>query len=250
MNAFDGEALFFSREQEYNEGDNFTAAQKSSRQSERLRIAKENESRLKERIDTMREHRERIASDLGSRMRNTAPNTLKKLRMLHADDVVKTMYDGPTMILEMEAVANEKLATKTDETHNLAKEEYKKWQASPLPPNCTSEVLSKYINTYRLHINPFVEQPKSGSVLSNELLEINFSLVVVAELKKQIEPAALESIKQQVTSAISMTHSVRLSDFVLVGPGSLPLTTSGKVRRASCVELYRTDGFNRLDVTA
>ncbi len=75
-------------------------------------------------------------------------------------------------------------------------------------------------------------------------------LVVVAELKKQIEPAALESIKQQVTSAISMTHSVRLSDFVLVGPGSLPLTTSGKVRRASCVELYRTDGFNRLDVTA
>ena len=51
------------------EGDDFTAAMKSSRQSERLRIAKENESRLKERIDTMREHRERIASDLGSRMR-------------------------------------------------------------------------------------------------------------------------------------------------------------------------------------
>ena len=63
------------------EGDDFTAAMKSSRQSERLRIAKENESRLKERIDTMREHRERIASDLGSRMRNTAPNTLKKLRL-------------------------------------------------------------------------------------------------------------------------------------------------------------------------
>ena len=65
------------------EGDDFTAAMKSSRQSERLRIAKENESRLKERIDTMREHRERIASDLGSRMRLTAPNTLKKL--LHLD---------------------------------------------------------------------------------------------------------------------------------------------------------------------
>lgn len=75
-------------------------------------------------------------------------------------------------------------------------------------------------------------------------------LVVVAELKKQVDASVLESVKQQVTSAISMTHSVRLSDFALVGPGSLPLTTSGKVRRASCVELYRTEGFARLDVTA
>ncbi|MGE2835897.1 AMP-binding protein [Mycobacterium sp. SMC-4] len=73
-------------------------------------------------------------------------------------------------------------------------------------------------------------------------------LVVVAELKKQVEPSVLDSLKAQVTSAISMTHSVRLSDFVLVGPGSLPLTTSGKVRRASCVELYRNDKFRRLDV--
>ena len=74
-------------------------------------------------------------------------------------------------------------------------------------------------------------------------------LVVIAELKKQIDPSVLDSIKQQVTSAISMTHSVSLGDFALVGPGSLPLTTSGKVRRASCVELYRNDKFSRLDVT-
>lgn len=59
----------------------------------------------------------------------------------------------------------------------------------------------------------------------------------------------LDSVKQQVTSAVSMTHSVRLSDFVLVGPGSLPLTTSGKVRRASSVQLYREDKFSRLDAT-
>ena len=74
-------------------------------------------------------------------------------------------------------------------------------------------------------------------------------LVVIAELKKQVDPALLESVKQQVTSAISMTHSVRLADLALVGPGSLPLTTSGKVRRAASVELYRSDGFSRLDVT-
>jgi long chain fatty acid CoA FadD26 len=74
-------------------------------------------------------------------------------------------------------------------------------------------------------------------------------LVVVAELKKQVDPAVLDSVKQQVTSAVSQTHSVGLADFVLVGPGSLPLTTSGKVRRASCVELYRNDKFSRLDAT-
>ena len=74
-------------------------------------------------------------------------------------------------------------------------------------------------------------------------------LVVIAELKKQIDAATLESVKQQVVSAVSMTHSVRLSDFVLVGAGSLPLTTSGKVRRASSVQLYRDDKFTRLDAT-
>ncbi|WNG90183.1 AMP-binding protein [Mycobacterium sp. ITM-2016-00317] len=87
--------------------------------------------------------------------------------------------------------------------------------------------------------------------------EATEKLVVVAELKKQVDEAAagrewaevLESLKQQVTSAISMTHSVRLADFALVPPGSLPLTTSGKVRRASCVELYRKDQFSRLDTT-
>ena len=72
-------------------------------------------------------------------------------------------------------------------------------------------------------------------------------LVVIAELKKQLEPAVLDSVKEQVTAAVSKTHSVRLDDLMLVGPGSLPLTTSGKVRRGTCVELYHSDGFRRLD---
>ncbi|MEW5809828.1 MAG: AMP-binding protein [Actinomycetota bacterium] len=74
-------------------------------------------------------------------------------------------------------------------------------------------------------------------------------LVVIAELKKQVEPSELEAVTQQVTSAISMTHSVRLSDFALVPPGSLPLTTSGKVRRAMSADLYRDNKFQRLDAT-
>ena len=74
-------------------------------------------------------------------------------------------------------------------------------------------------------------------------------LVVIAELKKQIDAASLASVKQQVTAAISMTHSVRLADLALVGQGTLPLTTSGKVRRAASVELYRSENLTRLDVS-
>jgi long chain fatty acid CoA FadD26 len=77
--------------------------------------------------------------------------------------------------------------------------------------------------------------------------EATEKLVVIAELKKQADPSVLDAVKQQVTAAISQTHSVGLADLALVGPGSLPLTTSGKVRRASCVELYRNDKFSRLD---
>ena len=55
-------------------------------------------------------------------------------------------------------------------------------------------------------------------------------------------------VKREVTSAISNTHGLAVSDLVLVSPGSIPITTSGKVRRAECVRLYRQDEFTRLDV--
>jgi long chain fatty acid CoA FadD26 len=42
---------------------------------------------------------------------------------------------------------------------------------------------------------------------------------------------------------------VRVADFVLAAPDLIPITTSGKVRRAACVERYRQDEFSRVDVT-
>ncbi len=58
----------------------------------------------------------------------------------------------------------------------------------------------------------------------------------------------LRSVKGEVTSAISKSHSLRVADLVPVSPGSIPITTSGKIRRSACVESYRSDGFKRLDV--
>jgi acyl-CoA synthetase (AMP-forming)/AMP-acid ligase II len=57
----------------------------------------------------------------------------------------------------------------------------------------------------------------------------------------------LRTLKRQITSAISEAHGLTAADLVLVERGSIPITTSGKIRRASCVELYRDHQFTRLD---
>ena len=77
-------------------------------------------------------------------------------------------------------------------------------------------------------------------------------LVAIIELKKKNESdeEALERlgvVKREVTSAISKSHGLAVADLVLVSPGSIPITTSGKIRRAQCVELYRRSEFARLD---
>lgn len=79
-------------------------------------------------------------------------------------------------------------------------------------------------------------------------------LVVIAEVKGRAAPGADDEamkkfavVKRDVTSAISNSHGLGVADLVLVPPGSIPITTSGKVRRAACVEQYRHGQFERLD---
>jgi long-chain fatty acid adenylyltransferase FadD28 len=77
-------------------------------------------------------------------------------------------------------------------------------------------------------------------------------LVVLIEVKKRgesPEDAAdkLTIVKREVTSAISNTHGLSVADLVVVAPGSIPITTSGKVKRAACVEQYRHRQFARVD---
>jgi long-chain fatty acid adenylyltransferase FadD28 len=77
-------------------------------------------------------------------------------------------------------------------------------------------------------------------------------LVAIAELKNQVEPGEdvqykLAGVKNEVTAAISTSHGLSVADLVWVPPGSIPITTSGKVRRRACVELYQQDHFARLD---
>lgn len=77
-------------------------------------------------------------------------------------------------------------------------------------------------------------------------------LVAIIELKnrggsKEATGDGFDVVKRKVTSAISDVHGVSVADLVVVAPGSIPITTSGKVRRAACVERYRQNQFARLD---
>jgi long-chain fatty acid adenylyltransferase FadD28 len=77
-------------------------------------------------------------------------------------------------------------------------------------------------------------------------------LVAIIELKNRGDSydeatEALGMVKREVTSAISTSHGLKLADLVVVPPGSIPTTTSGKVRRSACVEHYRDGRFARLD---
>ncbi|HEX2283138.1 MAG TPA: acyl-CoA synthetase, partial [Thermomicrobiales bacterium] len=77
-------------------------------------------------------------------------------------------------------------------------------------------------------------------------------LVVIFEQKKRglsDEEVAdnLAAVRREVASAVFTTHGLKIEDLVVVSPGSIPITTSGKVRRRSCAEHYQHGLFDRLD---
>ncbi|MDO3402472.1 AMP-binding protein [Mycolicibacterium neoaurum] len=77
-------------------------------------------------------------------------------------------------------------------------------------------------------------------------------LVAIIEVKKRGDSEAevmenLLNIKRSVASAVSQTHGIAAADLVLVPRGAIPITTSGKIRRQSCVQKYRDGEFARLD---
>jgi acyl-CoA synthetase (AMP-forming)/AMP-acid ligase II len=76
-------------------------------------------------------------------------------------------------------------------------------------------------------------------------------LVAIIEVKPRATAEEtqekLNSVKSEITSAISQVHGIIAADLVLVARGSIPITTSGKIRRQACGEQYRQGRFVRLD---
>ncbi len=77
-------------------------------------------------------------------------------------------------------------------------------------------------------------------------------LVVIAELKNrgntvEEQVARIAALKKDVAASVSRSHGVRVADLMLVAPGALPITTSGKIRRSTCADCYRSAQFRRLE---
>ncbi|MGV0626597.1 fatty-acid--AMP ligase [Mycolicibacter minnesotensis] len=77
-------------------------------------------------------------------------------------------------------------------------------------------------------------------------------LVIIAELKSRgntvdEQRQTIASLKRDVAATVSRSHGVRVADLVLVVPGSLPITTSGKIRRSTCADWYRSARLRRLE---
>ncbi|KGI69076.1 fatty-acid--AMP ligase [Mycolicibacterium rufum] len=109
-------------------------------------------------------------------------------------------------------------------------------------------------NHYPDDIEATTQEISGGRAAAIAVVDQNTEkLVLIVEVRKRGHSddevaETLRTVRREVTSAISNAHGVGVEDVVLVAPGSIPITTSGKVRRASCVELYRSDGFARLTV--
>ncbi|MGV0715971.1 AMP-binding protein [Mycolicibacterium sp. XJ662] len=108
-------------------------------------------------------------------------------------------------------------------------------------------------NHYPEDIEATIQEISGGRCAAISIAEDGTEeLVTVVEVKqKGNSPEEINerfaAIKNDITSAISATHGLRIADLVLVAPGSLPITTSGKIRRSTCVEHYRSGQFARVD---
>jgi fatty-acyl-CoA synthase len=68
------------------------------------------------------------------------------------------------------------------------------------------------------------------------------SFVVAVESRKAGDPEAEQLIRKDVTGRVVSAVGVRPAEVVVLGPGTLPKTPSGKLRRAATGELLRARG--------
>ena len=108
-------------------------------------------------------------------------------------------------------------------------------------------------NHYPDDIEATIQEVTGGRVAAIAVEEHSTEqLVAIIEVKKRGDSdeevmEKLQSVKNEVTTAISRAHGLSPADLVLVARGSIPITTSGKIRRAACGTQYRAGSFARLD---
>jgi long-chain fatty acid adenylase/transferase FadD26 len=108
-------------------------------------------------------------------------------------------------------------------------------------------------NYYPDDIEAAIQEITAGRVAAISIADgATERLVVIIELRQRGDSPdsmkRLRAVKRQVTSAIARSHGLCVTDLVVVPQGSIPITTSGKIRRSACLDRYRQNAFSRLDV--
>ena len=71
-------------------------------------------------------------------------------------------------------------------------------------------------------------------------------LVVVAEVRREADLSAAKAIADRVRRAVTESQNVGVHEVVLVAPGTIPKTSSGKLQRSSCRQAYLDDTLEPL----
>ena len=107
-------------------------------------------------------------------------------------------------------------------------------------------------NYYPEDIEATVQQITAGRVAAIAVRAGDTEkLVTIIEIKQRDADGEeaiqhLARVASEVTAAIATEHGLTVGDLVLVAPGEIPTTTSGKIRRAACIEQHRRNEFTRL----
>jgi acyl-CoA synthetase (AMP-forming)/AMP-acid ligase II len=77
-------------------------------------------------------------------------------------------------------------------------------------------------------------------------------LVVVAEVQRtflpRLEKRTYHQLLADVRAHIAETFGLRLAQLILIRPGSIPKTSSGKLRRRHCRDLHVNDQLERAEI--
>lgn len=69
-------------------------------------------------------------------------------------------------------------------------------------------------------------------------------LIIVQEFDRRLSPANPEEIRAIVQNVLSERHGLQSYEVCLVRPGTLPKTSSGKIRRSECRRLYLSNQWS------
>ena len=95
-------------------------------------------------------------------------------------------------------------------------------------------------------------RPGSAVAFTSRTDDDETRLIVVAEVQRtflpRLEPRTYKTLLAEVRSQIADLFGLRLAQLVLIRPGSIPKTSSGKLRRRHCRDLHQSDQLERAEM--